>query len=93
MAGFRNRETVFDPQEVMGSDFSDGFMDGDPWHMPSLKLLPVTFLYESTSEHPHVVFYLVVRPIAGGVGARHSGTNVDREPKCRSRAMSIESRL
>jgi hypothetical protein len=32
MAGFRNRETVFDPQEVTGSDFSDGFMDGDRPH-------------------------------------------------------------
>ena len=28
MAGFRSRETVCDPQEATGSDFSDGFMDG-----------------------------------------------------------------
>ena len=29
MAGFRNRETVFDPGKVTGYVFRDGFMDGN----------------------------------------------------------------
>jgi hypothetical protein len=57
MAGFRNRETVFDPGKVAGYVFRDGFMDGNPWHTPPRNTYPVTFLYESTGEHPHVVFY------------------------------------